>query len=97
MKFPHLPALHYGNRLRPSRDWRIVLILSGLLLALSVGANLWLFEHVVEGGVLGDAPNVTSNVFSQQSLEEIEKIFAEREAEEGKYKFGTYNFIDPSK
>jgi len=93
----NLRRFSYGKQIKPERDWSVLIVVSSLLLAASVGGNLWLFEHVAGGGSLGDTPQESAPVFSQEALETINKIFSERASEQMKYRNGTYHFIDPSK
>jgi len=91
------PSFTFRKRLTPERDWLIMITVAALLLAVSIGSNLWFFEQVSQGGVLGTAPQKTNPVFSQNALDAIEKVFVTRDAEKQKYLLGTYHFVDPSK
>lgn len=90
-------SFSYGKRIHPARDWSVLLLVSILMLVASIGGNLWLFEHVAGGGLLGEIPQGAPPVFSQASLDTISKIFDNRAIEENKYQNGTYRFIDPSR
>jgi hypothetical protein len=88
--------LSYGARIDPARDWSILLVLGGLVLVLVVVWNVWAFETVVNGGVLGNATVSSPPLFSQASLDTIQSLFSDRLVEETKYRDGTYRFADPS-
>ena len=85
----------YGERIRPVRDWLIVLQIALLLLALSVGWNVFLFNQ------FQDAKSATSSTTPQaintigDSILQIQSIFQQRATEEGNYQ-KTYHFVDPS-
>jgi hypothetical protein len=66
-------------------------------LLVSVAWNLWLFNQVQSGAVLGEAPTPTSSVFNQSTLDALSKVFTDRAAEAARYRDGTYRFVDPSK
>ncbi|MDP2651741.1 MAG: hypothetical protein Q8O94_01235 [bacterium] len=91
-----LQRLHYGTRLHPVRDWLVTLSLSGIALASIIVWNVWAFDTVANGGVIGASATSTPQVFNQGSLDTIKTIFANRAAEKAKYETGTYRFADPS-
>lgn len=90
-------SFHYGEQFRPERDWFALLACGALVLAGSIAYNIWLFDHVATGGILGGSATSTAPVFNQTSLQAVESVFADRAAEEVKYRNGAYSFIDPSK
>lgn len=57
--------------------------------------NVWAFDTVANGGVIGTATS-TPQAFSQSSLNTIRSIFEDRAEERAKYETGTYRFSDPS-
>ncbi len=85
-----------STRLDPERDWLMLLIVSAIALVGIVVWNVWAFETVANGGVIGAAATSTAPVFSRSSLDAIHAIFQNRAAEEGKYVSGVYSFTDPS-
>jgi len=87
-------TLHYGERIRPVRDWLVILGVSAVLLVVSVVWNTLIFIDVVQGDVIGsaepreDVPN--------GSIETIRELFESRAAEETRYE-NEYRFVDPSR
>ncbi len=100
MKIPFNRAqfqFNYGERLQPARDWFILLVLTALVFSLSAVWSIWLFGRVANGDLLTTATTTTPSVFSKESLDAVQEVFTEREAEETKYATGEYSFIDPMK
>ncbi|MHB8710325.1 MAG: hypothetical protein ACYC6X_02110 [Minisyncoccota bacterium] len=88
--------LRASTRQDPVRDWLILLTLSTLALAGIVVWNVWTFDTVATGGIIGAPATGTPPVFSRSSLDTIHTIFTSRAAEEAKYMTGAYHFADPS-
>lgn len=98
LDFKHIRfSFHYGMRLRPMRDWFILLALLVLLLLISVVWNAWYYESVRGEASAIDQSPTAAPVFSQASVTQIQAIFADRANEEAKYQDHSYTFIDPSK
>jgi hypothetical protein len=91
-----LKHFQYGAYLNPVRDWLALLIFSTIALIGIIVWNVWAFDTVANGGVIGTVATSTSPVFDQTSLDTIHTVFANRAAEESKYITGTYRFSDPS-
>ncbi|MFA6278770.1 MAG: hypothetical protein WCS97_02020 [Candidatus Paceibacterota bacterium] len=90
-----LKHLHH-RPLDPIRDWMVMLTLSAIALVSIIVWNIWAFNTVATGGVIGVTATSTSPVFNQTALDTIHTIFDERANEEMKYETGTYRFVDPS-
>lgn len=88
--------LRSGTSVDPVRDWLIVLTLGTLALVSIITWNVWAFDTVANGGVIGTPTNAPSALFNQSSLDAIRALFDNRAAEETRYVNGTYRFIDPS-
>lgn len=88
--------LTYGERINPARDWLILLGLGLILVAAVIGWNVWAFDTVANGGVIGSNATSTPTVFNRSSLDTIHAIFDSRAAEEEKYQTGVYTYSDPS-
>ncbi len=73
-----------------------MLIVSAVALVGIVGWNVWAFETVANGGVIGTAAMSTVPAFSRSSLDAIHAVFESRAAEGDKYVSGAYHFADPS-
>jgi hypothetical protein len=88
-----LKRLKYGPRLRPVRDWLVLLSLFTILLFVSVGWNLWLFSQVTSGNQIGTA---TSTPAIEIQLGQVKGLFEERAVERTRYTT-EYRFVDPSR
>lgn len=86
----------YGERLRPVRDWLVILACIAALTLASAVWNAWTFVRVANGDILGGAPPALPAPFSGASLQRLQNIFDARAAEEAKYTTGAYPFADPS-
>lgn len=86
-------ALRYGDALRPSRDWFVLLAVALVLIALSLAWNLWTFEKVVGGESLESA--VTDPLPRAKRLEAVTAHFERRALEAERY-LSEYRFVDPS-
>lgn len=91
-----LDRLRYGPRVDPARDWLVLITLGAILFAGILAWNIAAFDTVASGGVIGSPFRVAPQAFSRSSLDEIQKVFTDRAAEEAKYQGGTYRFADPS-
>jgi hypothetical protein len=89
-------VFRYGDRMRPVRDWFVLLAISIMTLGVAVVWNAWLFDDVASGGTLLDAATSTPAAFSKSSLQSVEQIFQERAAEDATFASTTSNFTDPS-
>ena len=78
------------------RDWLVLLTFSILILLSIVVWNVWAFDTVAQGGVIGVAATSTPQAFNQSSLDEIHTVFNKRSLEESKYVTGVYRYNDPS-
>ncbi len=90
MKGKHVTG--YGSRLRPVRDWMVLLVLFSVFLLASLVWNLWLFSQTTKGYKIG---SVTPTPAVQIELEQVKTLFAKRAAEQTKY-IQEYRFVDPS-
>lgn len=101
MKFPthigsavNLTMLQYGKRLRPVRDWFIVLTVLAVLLIGSVAWNVLFFLGALEEDA---APATTSHEPSAAApVAEVLSAFTLRAQEEARYR-SEYRFVDPSR
>ncbi len=90
------------NRLRsaahfdPMRDWIALLTVSILAFASIVVWNVWAFDTVANGGVIGTAVTSTTPLFDHSALDAIHAVFQKRADEETKYRTGVYRYSDPS-
>lgn len=89
-----LKRFSYGTRVRPARDWFLVLSAGLVLVVLSVGWNVWLLQSVEQGVVTGDARTQRTGL-DERSIEPVRRVFESRELEQGRYR-EEYRFVDPS-
>ena len=85
-----------GMRSDPARDWMTLLTLALFAFVALVVWNVWAFDTVARGGVIGAPATTTPAVFNRSSVNAIRGIFDARAAEEAKYVTGVYRFADPS-
>lgn len=90
----HKSLLKYGSRLRPDRDWLVLLGTWLLLFLISVGYNVWLFSRVTKGESLD--PNAASFEARPVDVSSMTATFDTRVAEQERY-LGEYRFVDPAR
>lgn len=91
---PLLKRFSYGTRLHPTRDWFYILLAASILVALSIGWNIWLLRSVEAGGTIGDE-TLEVESFDNSSIESVRALFEARENEQLRYR-QEYRFVDPS-
>jgi hypothetical protein len=89
-----LRNLSYGDRVRPVRDWFVLLGATAMLIGLSIGWNVWLFQNVERGGFTD--PAEAAGAFDPLPIESVRAVFEERRAQEARYE-DEYRFVDPSR
>jgi hypothetical protein len=91
-----LKRFRYGANIDPARDWLAMLIFSAIVLFGIIVWNVWAFNTVASGGVIGaEAPKAQPG-FNRASLDTVRTIFENRTIEEAKYMTGVYRYTDPS-
>jgi hypothetical protein len=85
--------LSYGPRIRPGRDWFVLLSVFFACLLCSFAWNLWLFSKVTNGQAIGSAVSATST--PTLNLNSVNALFDARSAERARYQ-SQYHFVDPS-
>ena len=88
--------LRVAGYVDPTRDWLALLTFSAIALAGIIVWNVWAFDTVSQGGVIGTTTASSPSVFNSSSLDAIHTIFVNRAAEEAKYRTGVYRYADPS-
>lgn len=91
---PLLKKFSYGSDLHPARDWFYLLVVMTVLIALSIGWNVWLLRSVEKGGTIGDE-SVEIESFDEAPIESVRAVFEERRTEQLRYR-QEYRFVDPS-
>lgn len=88
--------LRTGVRRDPFRDWLILLALAVFSFLCIVVWNVWAFDTVANGGVIGRTATTTPQAFDRTAVNAIRTIFEMRAEEEAKYMTGVYRYSDPS-
>lgn len=98
MKLPFLKLgsvsnpFKYGDRLKPERDWLVLVSISAILLLGSLAWNAWLFLRVTNGDAIGTATAPQS--LNPASIDSVNALFQQRANIETEYK--NAHFVDPS-
>lgn len=88
-----IARISYGERVRPIRDWLLLLSAATLLFIASAAWNTWYYYQVLAGPVEATASAPTLDT---AAVTGARKALDMRAAEEAKYET-TYQFADPSK
>lgn len=80
----------------PVRDWLVMLLFSAVAFLSIVVWNVWAFETVARGGVIGALVPAASPIFDRAALDAARAVFAARAGEREKYETGVYRLADPS-
>ncbi len=86
-------SLSYGSRLRPYRDWFVLLSIFFICLLCSLAWNIWLFSKVTNGQAIGNATSTPP--VQTTNLDSVKALFNARAAERANYQ-SQYRFVDPS-
>ncbi len=91
----HIPKIGYGDRIRPVRDWFVLLAAALILLIASVAWNAWLFYRVTNGeGFTVEAPAASTPALN--ALPKAREVLEIRASEETRYR-SFYEFVDPAR
>jgi hypothetical protein len=88
-----IARISYGERIRPTRDWLLLLSIAALLFIASAAWNAWFYYRVLEGPVSSAEPAPTLDT---AAVTNAKKVLDARAAEETRYEQG-YSFVDPAK
>ena len=86
----------YGDRMRPMRDWFILLSVTSVLLIAGVVWNIFLFNHFQNVQTTTTSVKVTAQQGIGDSITKVQALFQQRAAEEVNYQ-QNYHFVDPSR
>jgi hypothetical protein len=88
-------GMAYGERIKPVRDWLLLLLAAIVLLVASIGWNVLLFNQFqdVKSATSSTTPQALDKIGN--SITQVQSIFQQRAAEEENYQ-KTYHFVDPS-
>lgn len=92
---PILKKFSYGSHVHPARDWFYLLVVMTVLVAFSIGWNLWLLRSVENGETIGDE-NTAIESFDEAPIESVRAVFEQRRTEQLRYR-QEYRFVDPSR
>lgn len=89
-----MPKIGYGSRIRPMRDWIILVCVSLLLLG---GFAVWATWLSMTGDESDGAKAITppTPVLAPELLQKTDMLFTERALEAERYR-SEYQFVDPS-
>ena len=85
----------YGERIRPARDWFVLLGISILLLLLGIGWNVFLFNQFENAPATSNSVVAPAQQNASASITKVQTIFQQRATEETNYQ-QNYHFVDPS-
>ncbi|HEX8946618.1 MAG TPA: hypothetical protein VF829_00155 [Candidatus Paceibacterota bacterium] len=102
MKFPSnsltfLRRFIYGTRLRPARDWFVLIVATSILLVASVAWNVFVFRTTITDQATVGVPVRAGQSVNRTTLQRMQQIFNARAIEQEKYQTGAYVFRDPSR
>jgi hypothetical protein len=90
----YLRVFQYGDRVKPVRDWFLMVSIAGILLLGSAGWSYWLFEQTSNAK---DAQlKLPPSSMKTASVETVRTIFDARAALRAHY-LSDYHFVDPSR
>lgn len=88
-------AIAYGERIRPARDWFVLLVGASLLVVVSVVWNVFLLIRIERGEAIdGSVP--AASAFDSKPIEAVQEVFLKRAEEERRFR-QEYRFVDPSR
>ncbi|MDR3547204.1 MAG: hypothetical protein P4M11_02810 [Candidatus Pacebacteria bacterium] len=90
-----LSSLRYSGRLRPDRDWLMLLSATFVVLLASIIWSVWFFVTVGHGTPASGVKAPTSTQSSAAAVVNVQNVFKDRAAEDLNYQ-KTYTFVDPS-
>ncbi|MGB4076837.1 MAG: hypothetical protein WBK28_04010 [Minisyncoccia bacterium] len=89
-------SLRYGTRLRPHRDWLLLLSFMGVLLVASLAWNTLHFFAVVERDSSVNAEVAAPRALDRTMLTQTRAALDAQAAEDERYR-SEYLFVDPSR
>jgi hypothetical protein len=93
--FKRWRSAHNGPR--PSRDWRLLLVATFLLLVAVTGWSLWVFQTIITGGTVGVTTSLSTKPERRVNpVDTVRSIYSARATEEANYSTGVYRYADPS-
>jgi hypothetical protein len=95
-RLSHIGKLFHASRhTHPARDWFILLSVTAVLVGGVAGWNAWVYVDATTK-IVAPLESVTIPNFDTSVVESVQKAFAARAEEAGRYR-STYHFVDPSR
>jgi uncharacterized iron-regulated membrane protein len=85
----------YGDRIRPARDWFVLLTVFIFLLLVGIAWNVFLFTQFANEVTTNAATAAPAQLNASSSIVKVQTIFQQRATEENNYQ-QNYHFVDPS-
>jgi hypothetical protein len=85
----------YGERIRPVRDWFVLLAITTILLIIGVFWNIYIFNQFENVKTPASDTHTPQLQNLETSVQKVQTIFQSRATEENNYQ-QTYQFVDPS-
>ncbi len=89
--------IKYGDRLRPARDWLVLVGVASIALTIIVVWTTFNFLRIIEGPSVMNIWQNKGSIVNNVAMQEVRQIFDTRAMEQAKYESGEYTFADPSK
>jgi len=86
--------IRYGDRLRPQRDWYLIVVVATVLLIVSAGWSYWVFHETSLAE--SNAKNSADASINTSVIDTVRTVFDKRAAERAHYQTD-YRFVDPSR
>lgn len=80
----------------PVRDWLTLVTATAIAFVGIVVWNMWAFDTVVSGGVIGTPVLQAPKSIDRSSIEDVRAVLEKRAEEKTKYDSGIYRYADPS-
>ena len=91
----YLQMFRYTGRLRPERDWLVLLSFAFVVLLVSIAWNVWFFIGLANGENTAPATTAPHTVSSAAAVTNVQNVFKARATEQNNYQ-QTYHFVEPS-
>ena len=92
-----IKKMQYGPRLRPTRDWLMLISIIAIVFVIGIVWSVLTFFHAVSSRSVSNHEPTVNTVINHSAINRVQKIFDARAVEQEKYKSGEYSFKDPSR
>lgn len=93
----NLQKVHYGDQLRPVRDWFVLIVVTLVVLGSGAILNVLEFKNIISNKITTPSPVSHSSALNGAAMQKVQDIFTARANRQAKYESGDYSFTDPSK